>query len=303
MQHYSLVDLQLFSAVADELNLTKGAAKVHLTPSSASVRIQKLEESLGVSLLRRKVRGVELTQAGEIVDVYAKRIASTLGEMHHELRPLVNQKPGTIRIAANYGASIDFLPSDISRFLADNPQIRVVLEQNSSTDVVERVAEGKADIGVSAYRGSYSGVKFLPYREDRLIIACRWDHPLAAKEQIDFKESLRYDFVGLGNSSAMQRFVFDRAKELGHTLEPRIQVDNQPILLTLVHAGSGIAVVSSEAFAKHKDPELAAVRIREDWARRELRIAVKSSCDLEGDSELERFVAFIVRKKSPCDDL
>lgn len=298
MQHYSLIDLQLFSAVADELNLTKGAAKVHLTPSSASVRIQKLEEALGVSLLRRKVRGVELTQAGEIVDAYAKRITSTLGEMHHELRPLVNQKPGTIRIAANYGASIDFLPGDISRFLAENPQIRVILEQKSSTEVVERVAQGGADIGISAYRGSYSGVKFLPYQEDRLIIACRRDHPLAQKPQIDFRESLRYDFVGLENTSAMQRFVFDRAEELGHTIEPRIQVDNQPILLTLVHEGSGIAVVSSEAFAKQMDPELTAVGIREDWARRELRIALKSSFNLNGESAAERFAAFIAEGHS-----
>lgn len=85
MLHFSFTDLMVFSAVADEHNLTKGAAKVHLAPSSASVRIKNLEDALGLPLLNRQARGVELTKAGEIVDGYAKRAISLMGEMQQSL--------------------------------------------------------------------------------------------------------------------------------------------------------------------------------------------------------------------------
>ena len=271
MLHFSFTDLMVFSAVADEHNLTKGAAKVHLAPSSASVRIKNLEDAL----LNRQARGVELTKAGEIVDGYAKRAISLMGEMQQSLQPYLSQKAGFIRIAANYGASIDFLPKDIAAFLAKEPGARISLEQRSSSEVVELVALGKADIGISAYPGKYSGLSFLPYRNDRLVIACRKDHPLARHDSVDFKDCLKYDFLGLTENSAMQRFVFKHAKALGHPLELRLQVDNQQILLSLVKRGAGIAVVSNEAFAQAvPEGDIKAVAIEQDWAKRELRIAI-----------------------------
>ena len=264
MLHFGFTDLMVFSAVADEHNLTKGAAKIHLAPSSASVRIKNLEDALGLPLLNRQARGVELTKAGEIVDRYAKRAISLMGEMQQSLQPYQSGKAGCIRIAANYGASIDFLPKEIAAFLAKVPEARISLEQRSSSEVVELVALGKADIGISAYPGKYSGLAFLPYRNDRLVI-----------NSIDFKDCLKYDFLGLTENSAMQRFIIEHAKALGHPLELRLQVDNQQILLSLVKSGTGIAVVSNEAFAQAvPEGELKAVAIEQDWAKRELRIAI-----------------------------
>ena len=73
----------------------------------------------------------------------------------------------------------------------------------------------------------------------------------------------------------MQRFVFKHAKALGHPLELRLQVDNQPILLSLVKRGAGIDVVRNEAFAQAvPEGDIKAVAIEQDWAKRELRIAI-----------------------------
>ena len=130
MLHFGFTDLMVFSAVADEHNLTKGAAKIHLAPSSASVRIKNLEDALGLPLLNRQARGVELTKAGEIVDRYAKRAISLMGEMQQSLQPYQSGKAGFIRIAANYGASIDFLPKEIAAFLAKVPEARISLSRD-----------------------------------------------------------------------------------------------------------------------------------------------------------------------------
>lgn len=214
MRHFSLTDLNLFSAVADEQNLTRGAERVHLSAPSASLRLKKLEETLGTTLLIRSQRGTELTPAGEIVNRSAKQVQWQLEAMMKALEPWVDRERGIIRIVANYGATVDFLPEDIADFMADHPATRVILEQRASPDVVQAVAEGRADIGVSAYVGSYPNVAFIPYREDDLVIVTPQNHPLASVETAFFEDVLKPEpaWVTLDNSSAMQRFVFEKAR-------------------------------------------------------------------------------------------
>ena len=246
MRHFSLTDLNLFSAVADEQNLTRGAERVHLSAPSASLRLKKLEETLGT----------ELTPAGEIVNRSAKQVQWQLEAMMKALEPWVDRERGIIRIVANYGATVDFLPEDIADFMADQPATRVILEQRASPDVVQAVAEGRADIGVSAYVGSYPNIAFIPYREDDLVIVTPQNHPLASVETAFFEDVLKPEpaWVTLDNSSAMQRFVFEKARLLGFSITPKLQVSNQATLMRMVSKGIGIAVVSRNAFAAN--PEL-----------------------------------------------
>ena len=149
---------------------------------------------------------------------------------------------GILRITANYGASVDFLPDDISEYLVENPLARIVLEQKSSLEVIKTVAEGRADLGVGAYEGDYPGVVFRPYREDRLVLAVPAGHELAGRKELAFSESLAYPFVSLTDESAMQRFIFEHAREEGSPITPKVQVDNQRLLMKLVSKKAGIAV-------------------------------------------------------------
>lgn len=64
MQHFSLIDLKTFHAVADEGNLTRGAARVHLSPSTVCARIKGLESSLGVPLFTRSAQGMAVKSCG-----------------------------------------------------------------------------------------------------------------------------------------------------------------------------------------------------------------------------------------------
>ena len=92
MHHFSLVDLKAFCAVADEGNLTRGAARVHLSPSSVCSRIKGLESSLGVALLARTAQGMSVTPAGEIVRQGAQSIARDIDTMLAKLEPFVSSR-------------------------------------------------------------------------------------------------------------------------------------------------------------------------------------------------------------------
>ena len=82
---FDLVDLQLFVAVAETRSITNGANRVHLALASASARIKGLEAALGVSLLQRGRRGVELTPAGESLLDHARIIMHNVEAMQGDL--------------------------------------------------------------------------------------------------------------------------------------------------------------------------------------------------------------------------
>ena len=76
--HYDLTDLRLFVAIAEAHNLTRGAERAHLAPSSASHRLQQLENALGTPLFLRQARGVQLTRAGEALLRHARQVFSEI---------------------------------------------------------------------------------------------------------------------------------------------------------------------------------------------------------------------------------
>ena len=262
MQHFSLIDLKTFRAVADEGNLTRGAARVHLSPSTVCARIKGLESSLGVPLFTRSAQGMAVTPAGEIVRQGALRIERDIDGMLRDLEPFVSREAGTLRIVSNYGAAMNFLADGLARFLKAHPDVSISHHRCSSRDVVEAVAEDRADIGLSAFVG------------DDLVVIVSIDSPLAHREALDFAECLNEDFVSLSEHVEMQRFVDERARELGHKLVPKVRVSNQPILFQMAAAGVGIGIASRVAFEAQPHPRARAVKLSNAWAQRHIRIAI-----------------------------
>jgi DNA-binding transcriptional LysR family regulator len=176
--HYDLTDLRLFVAIAECQNLTRGAERAHLAPSSASHRIRLLEESIGTPLLRRQARGVSLTRAGEALLRHARQVFAQLEQMHADLAPFAAGVRGHVSLWANTHATHSFLPDDLAGFLRRQPQVSVTLEERTSPEIVLAVARGEVEVGVVAERAEGADVA-LPYRADRWLIAP--GHPLVGQ--------------------------------------------------------------------------------------------------------------------------
>jgi DNA-binding transcriptional LysR family regulator len=274
MLHYSLIDLQAFCAIADENNLTRGAERVHLSPSTVSTRIKNLEQSLGARLLNRRARGVELTPAGDIVRQAAIKVEAELSAMERDLQPFVLKESGTVRVVTNFGAAVNFLAPGVAKFLQENPGVSFVQERTNSTDVVRAVAEDRADLGMGAYVGTYPNVDFVDLADDDLVLAVSKQHPLARRKNIGFAECLSEPFLCLDPSSEMQRFLYDRARELGHPIVPKLQLATQTILLRLVAEGIGVGIVSRVAYERVNAKGTKIIYLSDDWAKRKIRIAI-----------------------------
>ena len=280
---YDLTDLRLFVAIADERNLTRGAARAHLAPSSASHRLRLLEEDLGTALFLRQARGVALTRAGEALLRHARQVFAQIEQMHADLSPYAQGIRGHVSLWANTHATHTFLPDDLADFLKAHPQLGVTLEEHTSPDIVLAVANGEVEVGVVAESVSGADVELMPYRRDRLVLITPAAHPLSMKARARFAEVLDHPFVMLHAGSAIHTFTMNAAAALGRHLNVRIQVRSFEAVCRMVGAGVGIGLVPKSAVpgvALREPPTV--VELDEPWAQRDLQVCVRQGAALSG---------------------
>ena len=121
-----------FVAVAQTGKISAGATICHLSVAAASKRISDMELRLGYSLFDRHARGVVATAAGERVMAYASEVIGLTEALENDLSDKMQGIEGSVRLFANSSAIVQFLPADLSGFLAGNPSIRVELSEHTS---------------------------------------------------------------------------------------------------------------------------------------------------------------------------
>ena len=281
--HYDLTDLRLFVAIAEAHNLTRGAERAHLAPSSASHRLQQLENALGTPLFLRQARGVQLTRAGEALLRHARQVFAQLEQMHADLAPFAQGIRGHVTLWANTHATHSFLPDDLAGFLRAHPQVSVSLEEHTSPEIVMAVVRGEIELGVVAERVEGADVELIPYRADRLVLITPPAHPLARRTHVHFAEVTDFPFVMLHAGSAIHTFTMNAAAALGRHLNVRIQVRSFEAVCRMVGAGVGLGLVPRSAVPDdglHEPPTL--IELDEPWAQRDLQLCVRRASALSG---------------------
>ena len=274
---FDLADLGLFRDVVEAGSITRGAARANLALAAASTRIRNMEEALGARLLVRGRQGVTPTQAGRTLLQHARSILRQAERLREDLGAYAGGLAGQIRVFSNTNALTEFLPEALSSFLSAHPNVSVDLEERLSDEIVGLIAEGVADLGIIAGTVDAGALETYPYRKDRFVLVVARDHPLAKHAKISLAEVLNYDFVGLDRSSALQRFLADKAARIGRPLRLRVQLRSFDAVCRLVERNVGIGVVP-ETTARRVVPTMAVavVELTDAWAVRDLTICVRS---------------------------
>lgn len=275
--HFDLVDLQLFIAVAETRSITNGAQRHHLALASASARIKGLEQALGVVLLVRGRRGVELTPAGESLLDHARIVIHHVETLQGDLLAFSRGVKATVRFLANTSGLSEYLPKTLAAFLGQHPHISIDVEERESGDIARAILTGSADLGLAAEHALPDNIERIPFSEDRLVLIAARADELAGRRQVDFSEVVERDFVGLITSSALHAHVTGHAARLGARLRFRARLNNFDAIGEMVAAGIGVAVMP-EVAAKRcaRTMKINVVRIKDPWANRRLAICARS---------------------------
>lgn len=142
-------DLNAFVHLAQSCHFTKTAQAIHVSPSTLSRQIQRLEEHLGHPLFLRDNRHVTLTKAGEQFQRYAQQALLQYKQLKHALNQHSPTLTGELRLFCSVTAAYSHLPAILDRFRAENPLVEIKLTTGDAADAVANVLTDKADLGIA----------------------------------------------------------------------------------------------------------------------------------------------------------
>ena len=263
-------------------SITHGAERMHLAIAAASTRIRNMEATLGTPLLHRERQGVQPTEAGRTLLHHARMLLQQAERMRGDLAEYADGLRGQVRLMSNTNALTEFLPEPLSAFLAAHPQVNIDLEERLSDEIVAAVADGTADVGIVAGTVEVTGLEVLPFRVDRFVLVVARNHPPRRRQRrIAFAEALDFDFVGLDRTSALQRFLSEKAERIGRRLRLRVQLRSFDAVCRLVECNVGIGVVPATTAERHaKTMSIHRIELTDEWAVRKLTICVRRQADL-----------------------
>ena len=178
--------LRYFIAVAEEGNITKAAARLHVSQPALSTQLAALEEELGQKLIERNARGVVLTEKGialkrradDIVDLAERTEAEIKADDSGELS-------GTVSIGSGETPAFRFIARAAARLSRDNPRLQFSIASGNGEDILLHLREGVHDLALLVGPGRYEGFDYLtlPYMH-RWGLLVSSDSPLTAKNRI-----------------------------------------------------------------------------------------------------------------------
>lgn len=267
---FDLGDLQAFAAVAELGNFRKAAELVHISQPAFSRRIDKLEVALGVKLLDRNTRKVELTAVGREFARKTRQLLDDLDGTLLGIQEIAATRMGEVTVACVPSAAFYFLPQVVKQYHTQFPNIRVKIQDAGANEVLASVARGEADFGLNFIGSAEADLEFQTVLEEPFVAACRRDHVLATRRSVSWADLCDHDFMTVSKSSG-NRLLMDLALA-GLPRRPVCIHEAQHVmtLLGLVEAGLGVAAVPRLAMPGPDHPTLVSVPLKDPVITRRL---------------------------------
>jgi DNA-binding transcriptional LysR family regulator len=236
-------DLRSFVTVAERGSFSAAALDLHLSQPALSRRIAKLESSLGVSLIERTTRQVDLTTAGRDFARKAREILNLFESSLQGIGGGGHQLHGEVSIACVPSAVMHFLPDTLKQYRSLYPRVLVRVIDEGASHALSSVVKGKADFGINYIGAQEMNIDFQPLFKERFVVACRHDHPLAERACVTWAELQGHDVIAVAKASG-NRFLMDMAlADLPALPRPVYEARHVRTVVDMVEAGLGIAAV------------------------------------------------------------
>ncbi|MGG4452191.1 LysR family transcriptional regulator [Brevibacillus porteri] len=239
-----LLQLQYFLTVARMEHVTEAARSLHVTQSSLSKTIQRLEEDLGVPLFDRKGRKLRLNEFGSKFLCRVERALFELEQGKLELSDLSNPEHGTLELAVTTAST---LPTILREFRRKRPDIQFHVQMLTTQEMVTLLHRGAVDFCLSSPPIQEDGIECQIVYIDPILVAVPRGHRLADRNIISLTELQDESFVGVKRGYGTRDFVDSICKSAGFAPTYVYEGDEPARLIQLVEAEIGIAFIPSTA--------------------------------------------------------
>jgi DNA-binding transcriptional LysR family regulator len=270
-----LFQLETFLAVAEEGGFSRAAKKLYRTQPAISQTIRKLEVELGEALFDRASREGVLTDAGKVLQTYARRLLNVREEAHTALTDLRQLQFGRLTIAANEFTCLYLLPL-IDEFRRLCPMVKVTVQRSLASRITDELINHSAELGVLTFRPEDSLVRSIAVYRDDVAFIVHPAHPLAHHKEISIRQLGAECFIAHNVPSPYRARVIDTFKKKKVPLHMDVELPSIEAIRRFVAQRNGVALLPGICVQSEVERgELVALKVRELHFERKLRLVFR----------------------------
>lgn len=266
--------MRYFVQVAELKSVSRAASALYIAQPAISRQIRKLEENLGVQLLVRTGRGVELTDAGALLACRARDVLERLEEIHEEVAACANEPQGPVSVAMSPAAGKILAPELIIRMHARFPKVSIKVSEAFTSAIRDSLQHRRCDLAVLHDPQDSRNIRTETLLKERLLVVGGQNkrHAVPVSYEVDELGKLPLILPSAPNQLRLLADGIARANKL--TLNIVAEVDSIPIMKRLVEEGYGYSLLSFGSI--HEElarGSLCAAPVKDDGVQRELVVA------------------------------
>ena len=254
--------LQVFCDIARCRSFSQAAAAQQppLTQSAVSQIVHQLEKRLGVQLINRSTRPLQLTPLGQAYYQGCKELVERYLELEASIKQGRPQLTATVQVAAIYSVGLGDMSQYVERFSDLQPFARVHVEYLHSNRVVEKVRDGSIDLGLVSFPRKSRDLVVLPWREEKMVLACQPSHPLARHANVRLAQLSGEKYIAFDKDLGIRRQVDRFLRQQGVSVEVELEFDNIENIKKGIEIAGGVALLPEPTLRQEVEAGLLVAR-------------------------------------------
>lgn len=239
--------LYYYMELCKQKNFTEAGYVCNMTQGALSKQIRKLENELGITLIRRNTRKFELSKEGEIFLSYAKKMTGTYEEMLKNVQKNQEIKIGCMPVLAPY-----HFARLVADFRKEYPDIKLVIDERIASDIQENSDRYDFLILRENMMEDQKKFRFSPLYDDKLCAVLYEKHPLYGRDRLQLKELKDDVFIFPERGSGSYEVFYKSCEKAG--FEPKIAFEfpQANTIMSFVSEGVGVTITFSTVYREAK---------------------------------------------------
>jgi DNA-binding transcriptional LysR family regulator len=272
--------IQAFVAIAELGGFSKAAEHLHVTQTALTRRVQKLESYLGLRLLDRTTRYVEVTAVGREFLPQAKAIDSEMTLAVGRLKDMSKNARGSFTLACVPTMASHVLPTVIRRYATAHPGNRIRLIDTSAFEVRDAVLHGQAELGIGVPTDRHPDLAETPLLEEPLMFFCREEHALSRMKSVTWSDMRETDLIVVSSMTATRVFTDYQLAKRGISLSGAYEVQHHATAISLVAAGVGAAILPASTLEEGARPGVCRIPLTNPVVKRKITVLRRKNSTL-----------------------
>lgn len=264
-----LRNVEIFCEVAARRSFSKAANAHDVSQSLASQAVHSLEKRLGVQLIDRSKRPLELTPAGRLYYEGCRDLLEGFRKIEDRVQQTRNRVAGRVRVAAIYSVGLLQMDAYVRRFRELYPEADLQLDYLHPDEVYARITHDEADLGLVSFPREGGEISSIPWQEQEMALVLPPTHRLAERDVVPIKEIEGEEYVGFTSELKIRKRVDRWLRQAKVTVHVVHEFDNIETIKRAVEIGAGVAVLPVPTVRRELEAgSLCVVRLEDvSWVR------------------------------------